>query len=173
MRDLMSVHLPLRYDLSGRLPPMVDFTTGSIQSSPSPLPAPRDNSVRNKSLPALSGPSSNALNRYIIVNMQQPVAMMMMMLCMMPCVLSSDSNESSGRLCSGRSKDVLASYHIRGGPPLNQSISSNGLLSSGGWMASTLDEAEKAEEELKRELKKAKVMMLINVVESLKVWDIV
>ena len=100
--------------------------------------------------------------------------MMMMMLCMMPCLLSSDSNESSGRPGSGRSKDVLAAYHIRGGPPLNQSISSNGLLSSGGWMASTLDEAEKAEEELKKELKKAKVMtMLIKIVVSLKVRDIV
>lgn len=66
---------------------------------------------------------------------------------------------------SSRSKDVLSSYHIRTGgsslrpvPSMGSSVNSDALRSSGGWMNSTLDETEKAEEELKRELKKAKVM---------------
>jgi hypothetical protein len=41
---------------------------------------------------------------------------------------------------------------------MGSSVNSDALRSSGGWMNSTLDETEKAEEELKRELKKAKVM---------------
>jgi len=74
----------------------------------------------------------------------------------------SEAGDLPLQLDSGRSKDVLASFHIRGGPSFNQSIGSsnsniNTLRSSGGWMTSTLDETEKAEEELKRELKKAKV----------------
>ena len=62
---------------------------------------------------------------------------------------------------SSRPKDVLSSYHIRTGGsslrPVPTSIDALRYSSSGGLMTSTLDETERAEEELKRELKKAKV----------------